>query len=161
MLLYRLKQLRSYIPHHIYYTQTDILAAPSSNLAAEYPPIELFTSLNQRISHLESQIFHLNISQRRLASIEMLLRLSETFRQLHRALADFGDKDLLKSKRVQRLVSKYQLSVEDLQKTIETCRERNEAAHPTELPDLTDAPIETMRVYVKVRHLLNDLTKHQ
>ena len=67
MLLYRLKQLRPHVPHHISYTRTVILSALPSDLATEYPPIELVTSLNQRIAHLEDQIFHLNTTQRRLA----------------------------------------------------------------------------------------------
>lgn len=111
----------------------------------------IMRDLCQRVSYLEAQIIHLNQRQRQLSQLQTLLQLGETFKSLHRLLAKPAE-----GRRGLKLLSRIKLTEDDLKRTLEVCKLRNEAAHPTASePDLSDVDPETMQLYLKVKRILD------
>lgn len=129
-----------------------------------YPMDILLSELSRRISHLEWQIEHLRHTQRRLQHTHTVLCMNETFRRFHRHLSEMtlmrekSREDRREDARIQRVLGRYRLTIDDIQKTLELTKTRNGMAHPRDEPDLTDVDLELTRVYAKVRRLLQDHT---
>ena len=114
--------------------------------------------LSERIANLEHQLRQLTEQQQRLQNLQTLLRMSESFKVLHRLLfQEASSPGKVESRRMLRTLSKHKLGEEDLMRTMDICRLRNEAAHPSETPDLTEVDSELVHVYEKVQRFLAEM----
>lgn len=124
-----------------------------------YPIDTLLSELARRITHLEYQVEQLTYTQQRLQTLQTVLKMNETFRALHRHLAQLLEnprEGLLQDQRIRRVLSKYRLTAEDIQRTLELSKTRNEMAHPSGEPDLTEVDCDLIRIYAKVQLFLQD-----
>lgn len=103
-------------------------------------------NLAKRVAHLEAQIQHLTITQRRLQSVQTLLQMSETFKLLNRKVITTSN-DVLKRHRIRN---------DDIVMIDDICKARNEAAHPTTEPDLTYVDKKIRKLFTKVQNLVRD-----
>lgn len=115
-------------------------------------------NLSERVVYLEHQLRQLAEQQQRLQNLQTLLRMSESFKTLHRLLfREASSLGNLESRRMRRALSRHKLEEDDLMRTMDICRLRNEAAHPQEIPDLTEVDPELVRVYEKVQRFLAEV----
>lgn len=115
-------------------------------------------NLSKRVAYLEHQLEQLAEQQRRLQNLQTLLRMSESFKALHRLLfREASSLGSLESRRMRRALSRHRLEEDDLIRTMDICRLRNEAAHPREIPDLTEVDPDLARVYEKVQRFLAEV----
>lgn len=119
---------------------------------------------------MEQIISKLRENQLNFIRLKTLLEMSETFRALHRELHVLGNCHIQKgdeaeglsqnearARVINEILASYGLSGEDLEKSVELCKERNCAAHPTTVPDLTYSSSEHIRLFVAAKQLLNDI----
>lgn len=140
-----------------YSARTRLRVEPSEiNLPIE----DLLTAFSHRISNLEHRIQRLADTEHRFAKLQTLLQMGETFKRLHRQLAQLSErKDIVTSRQIHTIIAHHKLTPQDLLSTIEVCKERNRAAHPDDEPDLTEADPELLRIYLSVQDLLEKAEK--
>ena len=124
-------------------------------------PIEdLLAAFSHRISNLEHRVQLLVQAEHRFAKLQTLLQMGETFKRLHKKLAQANErKDIVGSRRIEAIIARHKLTPQDLLSTIEICKERNRVAHPEEEPDMSEAEPELLRIYLSVQNLLEKAGK--
>ncbi|PJF18406.1 hypothetical protein PSACC_01805 [Paramicrosporidium saccamoebae] len=113
--------------------------------------LDLLVDLSRRVAHLEGQVRVLSETQRKLQSVQTLLQFGEHFKSLHLQLIKRGG---IEDPTMRRALRRHGISVTDVLRLAEICQKRNEVAHPTSVPDLTDTDVEIVRLFVKIQGFL-------
>ena len=125
-------------------------------LVAVQLPVELMNDLIRRVANLEYSLSELNHRQSKLVRLQTLLRMSESFKILHRQLQRYAQtNDAIV--RMGEMLSQFGIDEKSLERTLAVCKERNLEAHPKEKPDLTEVDPELVTIYVKVQSFLRQL----